>query len=166
MTQDLFAISGARRQGDRNCWIGVISGDHVQPAREGGFAQLGHGNVQPLRRIQPGDGFVYYSPSVAFRGKALQCFTGIGLVKERPPYAFNSGFVPHRRDIDWADSREAPIHPWLDSLEFAEGSRQWGHKLRLGHLAISEHDFRVIAQAMHADLDKLFPRAREYLRWA
>lgn len=159
-TQDLFATSGARRPSDRSYWIGIVSGEHVQHALEGGFAQFCHGKVQPLTRMKAGDGFVYYSPNMTFRGKErFQCFTAIGLVKERPPYRFDmgGGFVPHRRDIDWADSTEAPIHAWLDSLEFAEGSRNWGYKLRFGHFAISEHDFRVIAQAMHADLDKLFP---------
>ncbi|MCY1299809.1 hypothetical protein D9M70_493500 [compost metagenome] len=61
---------------------------------------------------------------------------------------------------------EAPVRPWLDSLEFAEGNRNWDQKLRFGHLAISEHDFRVIARAMHADLGGVFPRVAEYRRQA
>ena len=82
---------------------------------------------------------------------------------ERLPYFFGmSGFAPHHDDIDWADSMEAPVRPWLGSLEFAEGNRTWDQKLRFGHLAVSERDFRVIAQAMHADLGLVFPRVQVF----
>lgn len=163
-TQDLFALSQARS--GRSYWIGVVSGDAAQHGQRD-FGPYDHANVQPLRRMKAGDGFVHYSPGVAFRGKEpLQFFTAIGVLKERPSYLFDmgGGSVPHRRDIDWVEGREVPIRPWLDNLEFAEGSRNWSHKFRFGHLAISEHDFRVIAQAMHADPGTLFPGAPAFAR--
>ena len=168
LAQDVFQVGAGSRAGERNFWIGAVSGDDMQHAQEGGFSRFGHGNVQPLTRMKAGDGFIGYSPNAAFSGRAgLACFTAIGVVKERPPHFFAMGGVaPHRGDIDWADSMEAPVRPWLDSLEFAEGNRNWDQKLRFGHLAISEHDFRVIARAMHADLGGVFLGVAEYRRQA
>lgn len=42
--------------------------------------QVSHGKVAPLRRIQPGDAVVYYSPteSLGDKGK-LRAFTAIGI---------------------------------------------------------------------------------------
>jgi hypothetical protein len=160
--QDMFQMGAANRSGERNFWIGAVSGDDLQHAAEDGFSRFGYGygNVQAMTRMKAGDGFIGYAPNAAFNGRAgLACFAAIGVVKERPPYFFAMGGVaPHRGDIDWADSMEAPVRPWLDSLEFAEGNRNWDQKLRFGHLPISERDFRVIARAMHADLGMVFPR--------
>ena len=50
---------------------------------------------------------------------------------------------------------EAPIAPLLDSLEFVEDRRHWGYKLRFGLFQISDHDMRLIANAMQADLQAL-----------
>ncbi|WP_429814252.1 EVE domain-containing protein [Ensifer sp. B1-9] len=162
--QDMFQVGAGSRPGERNFWIGVVAGDDGQHASQGGFSQFGYGKVQSLARMKAGDGFVGYAPNAAFRGRGpLPCFTAIGVVRERLPYFFGmSGFAPHHDDIDWADSIEAPVRPWLDSLEFAEGNRNWDQKLRFGHLALSERDFRVIAQAMHADLGLIFPRVQAF----
>ncbi len=159
--QNVFQTGGAAKPGERNFWIGAVSGDDMQDAYEGGLSRYGFGNVQSMTRVKAGDGFVGYSPNAAFCGRrALPCFTGIGTIRERLPYFFAMGGVaPHRGDVDWADSIEAPVRPWLDSLEFAEGNRNWDQKLRFGYLAISERDFRVIARAMHADLGMVMPRA-------
>lgn len=165
-TQDLFRMNAERATGERNFWVGALSGDDMQHAPEDSFSRFGYGygNVQALTRMKAGDGFIGYSPSAAFNGRAgLACFIAIGVVKERPPYFFAMGGVaPHRGDIDWADGMEAPVRPWLDSLEFAEGNRGWDQKLRVGHLAISERDFRVIARAMHVDLGMVFARTPAY----
>ena len=48
-------------------WIAVASAEHVRRGREGGFMQVCHGKAAPLRRIQPGDGVVYYSPTGGIR---------------------------------------------------------------------------------------------------
>ena len=63
-------------------WIGVASADHARRGGAGGFMQVNHGKAAPLRRISPGDGVAYYSPTESFGGKdKLQSFTLIGRVK-------------------------------------------------------------------------------------
>ncbi len=47
----------------RAAWIAVACAEHVRRGREGGFMQVCHGKAVPLRRIQPGDGVAYYSPT-------------------------------------------------------------------------------------------------------
>ena len=63
-------------------WLAVASAEHVEIGRTAGFMQISHGKASPLRRVQPGDRVVYYSPnrtytpSHALRGKdKLQAFT-------------------------------------------------------------------------------------------
>ncbi len=80
-------------------WLAVASAEHVEIGRNGGFMQVNHGKATPLRRIQPGDRIVYYSPnrtytpSHAQRGKdRLQAFTAIGTVKQGKPYQADMGF--------------------------------------------------------------------------
>ena len=93
-------------------WIAVASAEHVRRGRSEGFMQVSHGKAAPLKRIKPGDGVAYYSPSVALGGKdKLQSFTAIGTVKEGEPYVadMGKGFKPYRRDVNWAKAEEAPI---------------------------------------------------------
>jgi hypothetical protein len=136
-----------------NFWIAVASAEHVRHGRREGFMQVNHGKAAPLKRIRPGDGVVYYSPSVV-RGETdgLRSFTAIGRVREGEPYQgdMGGGFTPFRRDVDWADAREAPIAPLLHRLDFTAGRPNWGYQLRFGLLKIGEADFRRIAEAMDA----------------
>ena len=134
-------------------WIAVASADHVRRGVAGGFMQVCHGKAGPLRRIEPGDGVAYYSPSESFGGKdRLQAFTAIGTVRPGAPYLFDmgSGFRPFRRDVDWQAAMPASIHPLLRTLEFASGRRNWGYQFRFGVLAVGERDFAAIAEAMAA----------------
>jgi EVE domain len=136
-------------------WIAVASAEHVRRGRDQGFMQVNHGKAAPLKRIKPGDRVVYYSPSVKLGSKdKLQAFTAIGAVKSGEPYVaeMGKGFKPYRRDVDWAKSEEAPIRPLLDRLEFTGRNGNWGYQLRFGLFPISAADFRLIAQAMKADL--------------
>ena len=68
----------------------------------GGFAQACHGKAQPLKRMQEGDGILYYS-SKRYFGKEDKCqaFTAIGKVKDEEVYAFqmSENFCPFRRNI-------------------------------------------------------------------
>jgi hypothetical protein len=132
-------------------WLAVASAEHVRHGREQGFMQVCHGKAAPLRRIHAGDRVVYYSPSLAFRGKdKLQALTAIGVVQAGEPYGFDmgGGFCPFRRDVSWWESAETPIQPLLDRLEFTAGVRNWGYALRFGLLAISGLDMDLIAAAM------------------
>lgn len=80
--------------------------------------------------------------------------TAIGAVKDGEPYQadMGKGFKPYRRDVAWAEAKEAPIAPLLDKLEFTAGKPNWGHKFRFGLFAVSAADFKVIAKAMGAAL--------------
>jgi len=132
-------------------WIAVASAEHARRGKAG-FMQVNHGKAAPLKRIHPGDGVAYYSPTVTFGGKdKLQAFTLIGRVKPGDIYQGQMGdWTAHRRDVDWSEADDAPIAPLLDELEFTAGKTSWGYQLRFGLFEISSHDFELIAGAMHA----------------
>ena len=134
-------------------WIAVASAEHARRGKAG-FMQVNHGREAPLRRIHPGDGIAYYSPTITYGGKdKLQAFTLIGRVKDGDIYEGEmGGWTAHRRDVDWADAEDAPIAPLLDQLNFTAGKTNWGYQLRFGLFEITEHDFACIAEAMHAKL--------------
>ncbi len=132
-------------------WIAVASAAHVRRGRAEGFMQVNHGKAAPLRRMQPGDGIVYYSPTVTYGGSdKLQAFTAIGRVRPGEPYRgeMGEGFQPFRRDVDWWPASEAPIAPLLDQLSFTTGQRNWGYRLRFGLVEIDDADFDLVAAAM------------------
>ena len=132
-------------------WVAVASAEHVRRGRTEGFMQVNHGKAAPLRRVKPGDGIVYYSPSTVLATKdGLQAFTALGTVREGEPYQgdMGAGFTPFRRDVEWAKAREAPIKPLLDRLDFTAGKSNWGYQLRFGLFPISAGDFALIAEAM------------------
>jgi hypothetical protein len=81
-----------------------------------------------------------------------QCFVSIGIVCAGAPYPFDmgDGFVPHRRDV-YAPAQEASIQPLLDAFECVESRQRWGYKFRFGLFDVSDHDMRLIAQAMGVD---------------
>jgi len=136
-------------------WLAVASADHVRIGRASGFMQVCHGKVGPLRRIGAGDGVVYYSPSTVMGGKdGLKSFTAIGRVRPGEPCRFDmgGGFVPSRRDVDWAVAHEVPVAALAGQLDFTAGPN-WGYQLRFGLCPLSEHDFRLIAEAMAADVE-------------
>jgi hypothetical protein len=110
-------------------WVAVASADHVRLGRAQGFMQISHGKAAPLRRIQPGDHVVCYSPTEAFRGKdRLRAFTALGVVKEGEPYQveMGDGFSPFRRDVAWQAAGETPIEPIVEQLEFTSGQKELG----------------------------------------
>ncbi|WP_263065148.1 EVE domain-containing protein [Dickeya dadantii] len=154
-----FTLSPHDQHQPRRYWVGVVSAEHVRYALDGGYIQVCHGKLSALKRARPGDGFAYYSPNQTFKGKErYQRFTAIGIINYGEPYRFDmgDGFVPYRRDVDWADSVETAIRPLLNQLDFTASRTNWGYALRFGLFSISEHDFRLIAAAMHADLSRLF----------
>lgn len=135
-------------------WIAVASAEHARHGRAG-FMQVNHGKAAPLKRLSAGDGVVYYSPTGTFRGKdKLQAFTLIGRVRDDEIYVGEMGgdFTPWRRNVDYADSRDAPIAPLLDQLDFSRNNSNWGYQMRFGLFEISEADFRTIGEAMGAEV--------------
>ena len=135
----------------RRSWIAVASRAHVRQGLAGGFMQVCHGKAAPLRRMCAGDAVAYYSPTdVLGDRKPVQAFTALGVLCAAQPYEVDMGhgFVPWRRDVDWADAREALIGPLLPELDFSRGRRNWGYAMRFGYFEISAHDLGVIAAAM------------------
>ena len=129
-------------------WLAVASADHVAVGRAEGFMQVCHGKVSPLRRLQPGDRVVYYSPtrryspSHALREKdRLQSFTALGTVSASAPYRADTDgeraeiFLPWRRDIAWHDAGEVPLEDLKGRLAFARVAN-WGYRLRQGLVEI------------------------------
>ena len=112
--------------------------------------QVCHGKAAPLRRIQPGDGVAYYSPTISFGGRApYRAFTAAGIVAEGNPYVVDmgQGFRPWRRNVYWRETREALIAPLLAQLAFSAGNTNWGYQLRFGVLAVAWSDFAIILAA-------------------
>ena len=134
-------------------WAVTASADHAARGRAEGIVQACHGKSAPLRRMQPGDGVVIYSPRTAFQGgETLQAFTAIGRISEAAPYEFDmgGGFVPWRRGVLWQQAHPVPIRPMLEYLEMTRGQRSWGMVFRYGLVKITRADFAVIAKAMLA----------------
>lgn len=137
-------------------WVAVASAEHVQIGLLGGFMQVCHGKLAPLKRIKPGDRVVYYSPTATFGGNdKLQAFTAIGVVQPGDPYMFDMGgrFYPYRRNVQWWQARQAPIRPLLNQLSFIADQNRWGYSFRFGLVQISLGDMHTIANAMGTKVD-------------
>jgi len=133
-------------------WIAVASAAHVRIGRAGGFMQVNHGKLAPLKRIHPQDMVVYYAPTEVMRQPdGLQSFTALGQVLPMEPYQasmHNGKFHPFRRDVEWHEAQTTPIRPLLDTLDFTRGKTSWGYQFRFGLFEISAADMAVISQAM------------------
>lgn len=132
-------------------WIIVASRDHVRMGTAGGYAQACHGKASPLRRMQPGDGVIYYSSKEKF-GEDAKCqrFTAIGTVKDERVYshAMSETFMPFRRDVAFAPCEEASILPLIDQLSFITDKKHWGAPFRFGMLEIPQADYELITSKM------------------
>lgn len=136
-------------------WIGVASKDHVLTGVQGGFCQLCHGKSNPLKRMNPGDWIVYYSPRSTFKdGETVQSFTALGQILAGEPYLFDIGnnFIPHRRDVRFVEVIETAIRPMIEDLSFIKNKQSWGYVFRFGLLEIPEADFQLIVTAMGAEI--------------
>jgi hypothetical protein len=132
-------------------WIGVASREHVLRGVKGGFCQVCHGKQAPLKRMQSGDWIIYYAPTEKFGEKGpCQKFVALGRIKPGEPYQheMSPDFIPWRRDVDFVPAGEVSIMPLLDKLSFIQNKKQWGYPFRWGLFEISEHDFKVIVEAM------------------
>ncbi len=132
-------------------WIGVASREHVHLGIKGGFSQLCHGKAHPLKRMAVGDWLIYYSPKVRLgENTSCQKFTAIGKVIGEDVYSYEMfpGFVPYRRNIDFLESADVPIHPLLSQLAFIKDKRRWGYAFRFGHLEIQREDFEILSMGM------------------
>jgi len=132
-------------------WVIVASKNHVQNGVRAGIAQANHGKAAPLKRMQVGDGILYYSPKLEFEGnEKLQAFTAIGRVRNDKIYQFDmgGGFIPCRRDVEYFDCVDVPIQTLVDSLSFIVNKQSWGYLFRFGFFEIPKVDFDLIAAKM------------------
>lgn len=134
-------------------WLGVVSLAHVQRGVAGGFAQVCHGKAAPLRRMQPGDWLVYYSPSLTMGGAPLKAFTAIGQVADDEVFQFDmgGGFVPFRRRVQYVQSaQQLLLDDALKSRLDLCAAANWGMALRRGHLPLTARDFDTLRLGMSA----------------
>jgi hypothetical protein len=132
-------------------WIAVASKEHVNRGITGGFCQVCHGNLRPLKQMTTGDWIVYYSPTERFGEKMpYRKFTAIGRIKPKEPYQHRMGpdFVPWRRDVAFLSSKEISIELLINKLSFIHNKQHWGLPFRKGCFPIPLSDFQLIASNM------------------
>lgn len=132
-------------------WIVVASRDHVQRGVQGGFMQANHGKASALKRMQAGDGILYYSSKEVY-GEETKCqrFTARGEIADDLIYQgeMGGGFVPFRRNVNYSLCREASILPLIGALDFIKDKAHWGAPFRFGVLEIGGQDFQLISEQM------------------
>lgn len=132
-------------------WIVVVSKDHIARGVTGGFMQANHGKEGSLKRMAVNDWVIFYSPKQTFAGnEPLQAFTEIGQVADEKIYQhkMTDDFVPFRRNISYHKSRETPIAPLINELNFITNKTSWGYQFRFGFFEILESDFKLILGKM------------------
>ena len=133
-------------------WVTVASLNHVLIGVKGGFAQACHGKASPLRRTQPGDGLICYSPKKQYLGKGekepkentCQKFTAIGEIVSSTPYAskVREGVDHYRVDVDFVKNcREVA---WQE----VKGQITFAGLLRFGFAEVKEEEFMLIRSKM------------------
>jgi hypothetical protein len=135
-------------------WIIVASKDHLQRGLEGGFIQANHGKAAPLKRMEPDDWVVFYSPKLEYeKAEKYQHFTAIAQIIDDQVYQHDmgGGFVPFRRNVRFLPADDVPIRPLIDALTFIKDKSHWGAPFRFGTLQIPEEDFKLIAREMLDD---------------
>lgn len=139
-------------------WLGVVQREHVLRGVSLGIAQTNHGAAS-IRRLEPGDGLVYYSPKTSYPdGDPLRQFTAIGRIADGdawqaddPSTGSGTGFKPWRRRVEYDESAHAAsITPLLEVLELTRGNRNWGFIMRRGQVELTQHDFGLVAAEMGA----------------
>ena len=152
------------------CWVNTISRDHVWVGVEGGFTQAGHGKSSGVKRLNAGDGIVFYSPKTSLQGgEPVQAFTAIGWVADDERYQVQTaeGFAPWRRNVEFLDCVETPIKPLIDALGFIKDKPHWGYMFRFGLFEIPQPDFELIKNEMTVTKSRPvvpLPVARSHVR--
>ena len=144
-------------------WVGTVSREHGMNAVSAGIVQVCHGKEGPLKRMQAGDWFVYYSSKEKMSDKqsTVQRFVSIGRVLTGDVYQVEQfpGFKPFRIDVEFMQCKEANIRPLIARLDFIRNKEKWGSAFRFGCIEASEKDLRLIAGEMGVDIDRPVPAA-------
>ncbi|MEM1079122.1 MAG: EVE domain-containing protein [Pseudomonadota bacterium] len=148
-------------------WIGLAERDSVHAAVANGVCVFSGGKVSPVRKLEPGDGILYYSPHESAGGAALECFTAVGEVVDDTPWTQNwtqicaggpywtqgaardSGLTWVRR-CDYDAVGEVSVRPLLSALRFVAQPRHWGRTFHRGQMEIGAEDFFRIADRLRA----------------
>jgi hypothetical protein len=100
-------------------WINTVSKDHVMLGKKGDFVQAGHGRETPLKKLQPGDYMIFYSPKTSLQnGKLVQAFTAVATIKDHDVYqaVVSDRFQPYRRNAEYENCQEVNIKPLIEQL--------------------------------------------------
>lgn len=132
-------------------WIGVAARGHVMVGVAEGFVMFAHGKHSAVKQVQPGDWFVYYSPTQTLgKTDAVRRFTAIGQVLEGEPVQMQMGMddTGWRRAARFLDAQEADIYLLLPQLSFVTNPAHWGMYFRKSLFRVEAGDFALIAEAM------------------
>lgn len=142
---------------EHHYWVIVASRDHALDGVEQGIVQANHGKPGPLRRMQPGDGFVIYAPKQVYgQSEPYQRFVALGKVTDGPVFQaeVSPDFQPYRRKAIYRPNTEAAIQPLLEQLTFIRNKARWGYTFRSGCFQIPAVDFEIIRSAMTCSVDE------------
>jgi len=131
-------------------WILVASKNHVMQGVAGNFAQTTHGKAHPLRRMQVGDGLIYYSPKTEYGDTTpYQRFIAIGHVVGESVYQLDvNNTKQNRREVNYLSCRDVPVAPLIERLSFIKDKARWGTVFRYDILHVPVEDFKIIATQM------------------
>jgi hypothetical protein len=106
-------------------WIIVASKNHCLKSMENNFIQACHGKIWPLKKMQPNDKFILYSPKLVFGEKApCQKFINIGKITEELPYEIQ---IPNgdRRNVVFEEKlKTISILPLIENLDFITNKKK------------------------------------------
>ena len=132
-------------------WIGVAARAHVMVGVAEGFVMFAHGKHSAVKQVQPGDWFVYYSPTETLgKADAVRRFTAIGQVLPGEPETMQmtADSTGWRRSAKFLDAQEADIYLLLPQLSFVTNPSHWGMYFRKSLFRVEAGDFALIAEAM------------------
>ena len=133
------------------CCLGIAERIHAELCKEAGVVVLGIDGPSGVRKLNPGDKVVYYSPKTAPDGEVLRSFTSIGEVVGEGEYErdLGAGRLLWVRDAAWAENpKEVSIYDLLERLSWIKKPKNWGFYMRGSHRQIPFEDYAVIAEAM------------------
>ncbi|WP_424968040.1 EVE domain-containing protein [Dinoroseobacter sp. S375] len=148
-------------------WIGLAERDSVHAAVANGVCVFSGGKASPVRKLEPGDGILYYSPHESAGGAVLECFTAVGEVVDDAPWTQNwtqicaggpylSQGAAHQSGLTWVRRcdydavGEVSVRPLLSELRFVAQPRHWGRTFHRGQMEIGAADFFRIADRLRA----------------
>lgn len=132
-------------------YLGIAEKSYVDLCTEAGVCVLGISGPSGVKKLNPGDGVIYYSPKTAPDGEVLRAFTAIGEVTGEGEYErdFGSGTLLWCRNVAWrGEAREVSIYDHLDGLSWIKKPKNWGFYMRGSHRAIPGEDFARLSGAM------------------